>query len=356
MIAHRRRSWRQRLRLPLMLLGPIVVLLGAGYWFLTTGRYVSTDDAYVQAARVSISTDVAGRVVAMEVRDNQKVNAGQVLFRLDPRPFEIAVEEAQAQLAVARLQVDAMKATYKQKAADAKATETTVAFRDREFERQKRLLASGTTSQAAFDQASHNYELARQQLASNQQDLANTLASLGGNPDLPADQHPTVQRAQAALDRAKLNLSYTTVRAPETGVVTKVEQLQVGDYVNASTPLFSLMSSGRIWVEANFKETELTHMRPGQTATVEVDTYPDVVVRRQGAEFEPRHRADLLAIAGGKRDRQLGQGRAAPAGAAQHRPASSRMRRCMPGSARRSKSTPGIAGRCSIASTAFLPG
>ncbi len=287
MIAHRRRSWRQRLRLPLMLLGPIVVLLGAGYWFLTTGRYVSTDDAYVQAARVSISTDVAGRVVAMEVRDNQKVEAGQVLFRLDPRPFEIAVEEAQAQLNAARLLVEAMKATYKQKLADAKATETTVAFRDREFERQKRLLTSGTTSQAAFDQASHNYELARQQLASNQQDLANTLASLGGNPDLPADQHPTVQRAQAALDRAKLNLSYTTVRAPETGVVTKVEQLQVGDYVNASTPLFSLMSSGRIWVEANFKETELTHMRPGQTATVEVDTYPDVVFDAKVQSLSP---------------------------------------------------------------------
>ena len=119
------------------------------------------------------------------------------------------------------------------------------------------------------------YENARAQLASKQQDMANALASIGGDPDLPIDQHPMVQHAQAALDRAELNLSYTVVRAPENGIVTKVDQLQVGDYVKAGTPLFSLMSTDRVWVEANFKETELTHMRPGQDATVEVDTYPD---------------------------------------------------------------------------------
>jgi membrane fusion protein (multidrug efflux system) len=276
-----RRPLRQRLRLPLMLGGPILVLLAAGYWYLTTGRYVSTDDAYVQAARIQISTDISGRVVSIDVRDNQQVKTGDVLFRLDPRPFRIAAAEAGAQLAAIRLQVEAMKATYQQKVAAARATQTTVDYQGRELERQKRLLTTGAASQQTFDQTSHAYEQARETQAANQQDIANALANLGGDPDIPVDRHPMVQRAQAALDRAELDLSYTTVHAAENGIVTKVEQLQVGDYVNASTPLFSLMSSERLWVEANFKETELTHMRSGERATIEVDTYP-------GSVFEAR--------------------------------------------------------------------
>jgi membrane fusion protein, multidrug efflux system len=286
-ILGRRRPWRQRLRLPLMLLGPIVVLLAAGWWYLTTGRYVSTDDAYVQAARVSISTDVSGRVAQIDVRDNERVRAGQVLFSLDQRPFRIAVEEAKAQLAAVRLQIEAMKATYQEKKADAAATEATLVYQQRELERQQRLLASGTASQAQYDQSNHAYKIAREQLASKEQDVASALASIGGNPDIPASQHPMVQHAQAALDRAELNLSYTVIHAPENGIVTKVEQLQAGDYVNASMPLFSLMSTDRVWVEANFKETELTHMRPGQAATVEVDTYPDLAFPARVQSLSP---------------------------------------------------------------------
>ena len=176
----RKRPWRQRLRLPLMLLGPIVVLLGGVYWYLTTGRYVSTDDAYVQAARVSISTDVSGRVAAIDVRDNEEVKAGQVLFTLDQRPFVIAVEEAKAQLAAVRLQVEAMKATYQQKLAEARAIEATVAYERGEFERQKQLLASGAASRQQFDRASQAFQTDTAQLASKEQDVANTLASLGG--------------------------------------------------------------------------------------------------------------------------------------------------------------------------------
>ena len=283
----RRRPLRQRLRLPLMLAGPIVVLLAAGYWYLTTGRYVSTDDAYVQAARVAISTDVSGRVIAVDIKDNEHVNRGQVLFRLDPRPFRIAVDEAKAQLATVRFQIHALKATYHQKRADARATEATADYQEREFERQKRLLASGTASQQQFDQARQAFENGRQLLASKQQDVAVALANIGGDPDLPLEQHPMVQHAQAALDRAELNLSYTEINAPENGIVTKVEQLQVGDYVNSGTPLFSLMSTDRLWVEANFKETELTNMRPGQDATVEVDTYPDTAFHAKVESLSP---------------------------------------------------------------------
>ena len=292
-ILGRRRSWRQRLRLPLMLVGPIVVLLAAGWWYLTTGRYVSTDDAYVDAARISISNDVSGRVAEIDVRDNELVTAGQVLFKLDQRPLVIAVEEAKAQLASIKLQIESMKATYQQKKADAAATEATLIYQQRELERQQRLLTSGTASQAQYDQTNHAYKIAREQLASKEQDVASTLASLGGNPDIPVAQHPMVQHAQAALDRAELNLSYTVVRAPEAGIVTKVDQLQVGNWVQgvntgaAPTALFSLVSTKRLWVTANFKETELTHMRPGQTATVEIDTYPDIVFAAKVQSLSP---------------------------------------------------------------------
>jgi membrane fusion protein (multidrug efflux system) len=289
----RKRPLRQRLRLPLMLLGPAVVLLGAAYWYLTTGRFISTDDAYVDAARVAVSNEVSGRVAAIDVRDNERVSAGQALFKLDQRPFVIAVEEAKAQLAATRLQIEAMKATYQQKKADAAATEATLVYQQRELERQQRLLASGTASQSQYDQSNHAYKIAREQLASKEQDVASTLANLGGDPDIPVAQHPMVEHAQAALDRAELNLSYAVVRAPEDGIVTKVDQLQVGDWVQgvdtgaAPTALFSLVSTKHVWVTANFKETELTHMRPGQTATVEIDTYPDTVFHAKVESLSP---------------------------------------------------------------------
>jgi membrane fusion protein, multidrug efflux system len=280
------RPLRQRLRLPLMLAGPIVVLIAASWWYLTSGRYVSTDDAYVQAARTMVSTDISGRVVAIAVHDNQRVTEGQVLFKLDERPYRIAVEDAKAQLAAARLQVEALKATYRQKVADAGGAEETLAYQQREFERQRQLASSGVASRAVFDQVQNAMAVARQRVASTQSDIANILAQLGGNPDIPVDQHPSVQRAQAALDKAGLDLSYTTVRAHENGIVTKVEQLQVGSYVTASTPVFSVVSD-RIWIEANFKETELTNMRPGQAATVEIDTYPGVEFAAKVVSLSP---------------------------------------------------------------------
>ncbi|HEU0154964.1 MAG TPA: biotin/lipoyl-binding protein, partial [Stellaceae bacterium] len=157
-LAHRRRPLRQRLRLPLMLLGPLLVLVGAGYWYLTGGRYVSTDDAYVDAARVAISTEVSGRVARIDVRDNERVNAGQILFVIDQRPFEIAVEEAKAQLAAVKLQIAALKATFQAKKADAAATEATLVYQQRQLERQRSLLATGAASQSQFDQSNHAYK------------------------------------------------------------------------------------------------------------------------------------------------------------------------------------------------------
>jgi membrane fusion protein (multidrug efflux system) len=280
-------DWRQRLRLPLMIGAPVVAALVGGYFYLVSGRYVSTDDAYVQAARVSISSDVAGRVVEMHVHDNETVKAGQALFKLDDRPYRIAVEAAEAQLASARLKIEAEKATYRQRQADLMAVKDTLDYESREFGRQKRLLGSGIASQAQFDQTEHALQVARQQVAATQQQIASVLADLGGDADIPPDRHPQVQQAQAALDRARLNLSYTVITAPEDGMATKVEQLQVGDYVSTGQPLFSLVSNSRLWIEANFKETELTHMRLGQAAWVSIDTYPDREFSARVASLSP---------------------------------------------------------------------
>ncbi len=267
-------SWIGRNRRVLLIGGPVLLLLAAVAFYMLTGRYVSTDDAYVQAARVDISTEVSGRIAEIDVRDNQLVRKGQVLFRLDTPRFAIAVADAQAQLSAAQIKVPALKAAWRQHQADEAAAGATLAFASREFNRQTRLEAQGISSRAQLDQAKTSFQSAQQQLAAAQQQTASALADLGGDADAPAERLPIVRQAQAALDHALLELSYTTVYAPSDGIVAKVEQIQVGDHVNAATPLFALMSNHDIWVEANFKETDLTYMRPGQDATFSIDAYP----------------------------------------------------------------------------------
>ena len=314
----RRSGWTRTrwLRLVLMLAVPLAVIIGGGWWYLTSGRYVSTDDAYVEADTVAVSSDVSGRVIAVEVHDNEYVKAGQVLFRLDDRPYRATVEQATATLANARLQVEALRATYRQRQADLAAAKDTLAYQQREFQRQKDLLATHVTSQAAFDQAQNRLMMARQQVAAYEQQIANTLANLGGDPDLPTNDHPMVRQAQAQLDQAQLNLGYTVIHAPANGVVTNVDKLPVGNYLAAATPAFSLVETDQPWIQANFKETELTHMKPGDEATVTVDAYPDTTFKARVDQPQPRHRLGILGAAAAERDRQLGQGGAAPAGAA----------------------------------------
>ena len=264
-----------RYRRALLVGGPALVAVVAIVLYLLGGRYVSTDDAYVQAARVEISANISARVIEVGVRDNQTVHAGQILFKLDPRRFEIAVADAEAQLALARLKIQSLQAAYRRYQADEKAAESALAYQQREYDRQTKLAASGIASHAQLDQTTQNLDSARQHLAAAIEQTASAFADLGGNPTAPVDSHPSVQQAQAVLDRARLDLSYTVVRAPINGIVTKVEQLQVGDYINAAAPLFALVSQKDMWIEANFKETELTDMRPGQSATFTVEAYPD---------------------------------------------------------------------------------
>jgi membrane fusion protein, multidrug efflux system len=254
--------------------GPVLVAVAGLFLYLTGGRYASTDDAYLQAARVQVSCNVSGRVIEIDVRDNQPVHTGDTLFRIDPHPFQIAIQDAEAQLAGVRLKVRSLEAAYRQRQADERAAQNTLAYRQDDFDRKKKLAADGITSQAQLDQAAHELDVARQELIAARQQTASALAELGGDISAPIDSRPVVREVQAALDRARLNYSYTTVRAPLDGIVAKVEQLQVGDYINAVVPLFALVATQDMWVEANFKETDLAFMRPGQKATFSVDAFP----------------------------------------------------------------------------------
>jgi membrane fusion protein, multidrug efflux system len=264
----------QRARKPLLILGPVLAIALAGYFYLTGGRFEGTDDAYVMTARVAISSNISGRVTELNVRDNQRVHAGDILYRLDETPLRISVAEAEAQLSSATLEVNALKANYLQRKSELASAGETLAFQTSEYERYSRLLSAGISSQSQVDGARHALDEARSRAASIEHEVAAVVAQLGGNPQIELARHPLVQRAQSALDRAHLNLSYTVIRAPSDGVVTRVEQLQVGSYVAASTPVFALVSTDDVWIEANFKEDQLAHMQVGQHAAIKIDSYP----------------------------------------------------------------------------------
>lgn len=280
------RSRRERFRLPLLIAGPVVALLLGTLFYLHGGRYQSTDDAYLQSGLVSVAANVSGPVVAIAVHENQRVTAGQVLFRLDPAPFQAAVDEAAASLADARTRIVSLRATFAQGQAELQASRDRLDYSVREAARQKKLLAEGISSQAQYDQAALAAQTAGQGIQTDQQQNASVRATLAGDVTGPINSQPSVQRAQAGLDRATLELGYTVVRAAQDGIVTKVNQLQVGDYVAASRPVFSL-AGVRIWVEANFKENQLDHMRVGQPASFSVAAFPGLGLTGRLASFSP---------------------------------------------------------------------
>lgn len=274
------------LRLRLLLAGFVVLIVGGLFVYFHGGRYEATDNAQLEAGLIGVAANVSGPVIAIEVHENQTVKAGQVLFRIDPRPFQAAVDEAQAKLADARSSIGSQRATYRQNVADVGAAQARLDYAVAEAARQKQLLAEGISSRNQYDQAVLAVQTARQGIATGQQKAESVRAALTGNVDGPVDSKPEVQAAIAVLDRAKLNLSYTVVRAAQDGIVTRVNQLQVGSYVSAAKPVFTMMGQ-RLWVEANFKENQLRYMRVGQPATVEIDAFSGRKLKAHVASFSP---------------------------------------------------------------------
>jgi membrane fusion protein, multidrug efflux system len=268
-----RSSRRRRLRWTLFLLLPLALIVGC-YFYVEGGAYVSTADAYVEADKVGLSTDVSGMVEAIEVSDNQHVTAGQVLFRLDSLPFQLKLDQAQSQVGIVRDNLTALKANYQSVQAQIRQAESQIAFNQLQEQRQATLARQQFTPQMALDQARLNLQTSQQTLASDKAQLASIVANLDGNPDILIEQHPQYRQALAQRDEAARELRDTVVRAPYNGTVTNVPSLEPGMYLPASTTAFNLVDTDRIWVEAQPKETELTEVRAGQPATITVDTYP----------------------------------------------------------------------------------
>lgn len=290
------KTLRERLRRPLMLAVPVLVgAIGAAI-YIGDEPYVSTDDAFVRMAKESVNARVGGQVVEIAVHDNQAVEKGQVLFRIDPEPYRIAIDQAEARLDGARLQIGSLKATYRQLLAERQSAQESADFDAREYERKKALLATDFASRAAYEKAETDLKVARSRIASTEQQIANIVAALAGDPNIEADRHPTVRAARADLDKARLDLSYATVTAPGDGVVTRVDELQVGDFIAPGAAIFSLLSSRHLWIEANFRETDLTHMVPGQTASIRVDAFPGRDFPAHVISMSPGTGSDFAAL------------------------------------------------------------
>ena len=254
--------------------GPLVIAV-IGIWvYLKSGRFIETDNAYLKANKVSISSEISGKVVEVMVGDNGLVEAGQVMFRVDDQPYQIALARAQANLVKVGGDLESLKADYLNKLADISKTQNQQTFYRQEFKRLSSLLPSRAVSAAQVDQAEYQYQDAGKELEVTKQALQVVKARLI-DMDLPLEQHPNYLLAMAELKKARLDLSHVQTLAPSNGIVANFN-IQLGQYIIAGSPLYSLVDSSHIWVEANFKETDLTYLREGQSAEITVDSYPDL--------------------------------------------------------------------------------
>jgi membrane fusion protein (multidrug efflux system) len=279
---------------PLLMLGGIAVAIaGGGYYWLQGGRYVSIDNAYVRAAKLAVSTDVSGTVIEVAVREGQIVKKGDLLFRLKPDTFQIAVEGAKANLAQVALSMEAMKRDYQRMLRDIEVRQAQLQSDQASFARFASLVNGGSVTRAEYDDARFKVA-ANKAMVEGLTTLAQVqLAKLGGDPNVDVTTTPQYLEAKARVDEAERTLSDTIVNAPFDGIATQVDTLQPGQYLPAGTAAFGLVSTENVWVEANPKETDLTYVKPGDPAELEIDTYPGrtwhgrvgTIAPASGAEF-----------------------------------------------------------------------
>ena len=267
----------------LMLMGVVAVVVGGAVFWLSGGRYISTDDALVDANKLMVSTDVSGVVSEVDVKEGQAVHKGDVLFRLDPKPFQIALDSAQSKMAESALTIKSMEQDYQRMLSDIQAQRAQVELADTTLKRQSALLRIGGTAQQNVDQAQATLHTTESQTTSLQQQAEVQLAKLGGRIGAPLESHPDYMQAKAARDEGQRQLDHTVVKAPYDGTVTQVSSLQPGAMIISSLAAFmptsavALVSDGAKWVTANLKETDLTYVHPGQPAKITIDSFPNQV-------------------------------------------------------------------------------
>ena len=261
-------------RVLFLALGPFVVVTAGGVWYATSGRIVSTENAYVQAEHILVTPAVNGMVAEVFVHDNQGVERGQPLFQVDPVPFRLEREKAEAELDAIRYEIGSYRAAHRQAEAELKSARKEASFLEKEYERRERLGGGKALAKVELDKYRHEWQLARQRIPELEEKVRLMLANLGGKRDLAAEEHPRYRLLDAERAKAVLDLERTTVRAPAPGRIANLD-LQAGEYVKEGAPVFSLIADVEPWIEANLKETQLTHVREGQSVTITVDAYPD---------------------------------------------------------------------------------
>jgi membrane fusion protein (multidrug efflux system) len=290
-----RRFLRFMVRLVLMIVVPGVAALVGAFFYVNGQRYVTSENAYVKADKITITSEVSGKVLAVEVREHDTVEQGQLLFRIDDEPYRIALEDASAQRERIRAEVESLRARYRVKRAELKLAREDLAYFERTFKRRQKLLKKGNVSEERFDQARRNENSARQKIAILKSEMTQILTGLNGKSNLKAEEYPKFLQAQATYDRRLLDLQRTLVYAPASGRVSKIE-LEPGEFVKSEEPLFAVISDQDVWVEANLKETQLTHVNVGQNVVVEIDAYPDIKWRAIVESISPATGAEFAIL------------------------------------------------------------